>query len=294
MFGKPVLDTMFNIDILAGMLRAAYTMEEWQDMINVADRLYLITREFYDRRQFLEAKGQSPDDETKLERSIAYYFGFSMLAKGIALQKQGRYSDARDCVEKYAELGWIYGLNQEGQQEVEYYHNIAKANTYALDLLEGKIDVLPEYVKFVRDNGEDELLPGIITILEAAIINDYDVDWALEEFESELKALDGEYDTEVSIRYYVDHLYFMAVYFLKMGNFSNALNIAIKGLRMSDKLKDEGFKKLNALFVSFRGHATKEQMEEYNALNKTILGRALKDEKGILFNGSSFTSANRN
>lgn len=168
---------------------------------------------------------------------------------------------------------------------------IANANTYVLNLLEGNMETLPEYVQFIHNAEEEELLPGIITILESALKHNCNVDWALKEFEPNLDALDGEYETEANIRYYIDHLYLMSLYHFTNGNIYNALNISLKGLRMSDKLKDDtGYKKINALFVSFSVHATKEQLNEYNVLNKTILERVLKDEKGIRYDGSSIVS----
>lgn len=291
MFDKSILESINNVDSLADMLRATYSIEEWDTMIHVADRLYSSIQKLYEEGQLRQGKGQS-NIKTNLKRTIAYYFGFSMTAKGVALQKMGDYAAARNCIKRYAELGWIYGLDKKGQEEVAYYKMLARANTYVLDLLEGKTDTLSEYVQFIHQSEVEELLPGIITILESALVHNYNIDWVLEEFKSDLDALDGEYETDVNKRYYIDHLYYMALYFFKNGNIHHALNIAIKGLRMSDKLRDNtGFKKLNALFISFRIHATKEQQEKYDGLNKNILGRVLKDEKGILYAGGSIVSA---
>ncbi|KTS84426.1 DNA-binding protein [Paenibacillus jamilae] len=287
MFDKSVLESITDIDSLADMLRAAYSVEEWQTMIYVADKLYSTIRKHYDNNQYEQAQGK-PKSGSNLERSVAYYFGFSMTAKGIALQKMGKHAEARDCVEKYAELGWINGLDDEGDKDVAHFKMIASANTYVLDLLDGKFDVLPEYVKFIHECEEEELLPGVITILEAALAHNHNVDWALEEFSADLDALDGEYETDVNIRYYIDHLYFMALYRFKTGKYFNALNIVNKGLRISDKLRDDtGYKKLNALYVAFRGKASAEQAGEYDALNKNILERMLQNEKGVLYDGNS-------
>ncbi|MDQ0495321.1 DNA-binding protein [Paenibacillus brasilensis] len=291
MFNASVLESITDINLLTDMLRAEFSLEDWDAMVHIADKLHHSIKELYEEDQLRQAKGQPRVDTRRLKRSIAFYFGYAMVMKGIALQKMGDYAAARDCIEKYTELGWIYGLDEEGQADVAHFRMFARANTYVLDLLEGKMDTLPEYVQFIHQS-EEELLPGTITILEAAIKYDYNVDWALKEFEPTLDSLDGEYETEANIRYYIDHLYLMALYNLKNGKYSNALNIVLKALRMSDKLKDDtGFKKINALFISFSEHASKEQLNEYNVLNKTILERVLKDEKGIMYDGSSFVSA---
>ncbi|MBE3650715.1 nucleoside triphosphate pyrophosphohydrolase family protein [Paenibacillus polymyxa] len=292
MLNSSVLESITDINLLTDMLQAEFSLEDWEAMVHIADKLYTSIRGLYEENQHRQAKGQQQIDTKKLKRSIVFYFGYAMVMKGIALQKTGDYAAARDCIEKYTELGWIYGLDKEGQSDVAHFRMLARANTYVVDLLEGKMDTLPEYVQFIHQSEEEELLPGIITILEAAIKYDYNVDWALKEFQPTLDSLDGNYETDANIRYYIDHLYLMALYNLKNANYSNALNISLKALGMSDKLKDDtGYKKINALFVSFSVHATKDQLEEYNVLNNKILGRVLKDEKGILYDGSSFVSA---
>ena len=292
MLNSSVLESITDINLLTDMLQAEFSLDDWEAMVHIADKLYTSIRGLYEENQLRQAKGQQQIDTKKLKRSIVFYFGYAMVMKGIALQKMGDYAAARDCIEKYTELGWIYGLDKEGQADVAHFRKLARANTYVLDLLEGKMDTLPEYVHFIHQSEEEELLPGIITILEAAIKYDYNVDWALKEFQPTLDSLDGNYETDANIRYYIDHLYLMALYNLKNANYSYALNISLKALGMSDKLKDDtGYKKLNALFVSFSVHATKDQLEAYNVLNNKILGRVLKDEKGIMYDGSSFVSA---
>ncbi|MBP1312424.1 MULTISPECIES: DNA-binding protein [Paenibacillus] len=291
MFNSAVLESISDINLLYEMLQAEFSLDGWDAMVHIADKLHHSINAFYEEDQLRQAKGQPRIDTKRLKRSVAFYFGYSMVAKGIALQKMGDYSAARDCIEKYSELGWISGLDDEGKEDVTHFRMIANANTYVLNLLEGNMETLPEYVQFIHNAEEEELLPGIITILESALKHNCNVDWALKEFEPNLDALDGEYETEANIRYYIDHLYLMSLYHFTNGNIYNALNISLKGLRMSDKLKDDtGYKKINALFVSFSVHATKEQLNEYNVLNKTILERVLKDEKGIRYDGSSIVS----
>ncbi|WDM23814.1 DNA-binding protein [Paenibacillus polymyxa] len=292
MFNSAVLESITDINLLTDMLRAEFSLEDWEAMVHIADKLHYSIKKLYEEDQLRQAKEQPRVDTKRLKRSVAFYFGYSLVMKGIALQKMDDYAAARDCIEKYSELGWISGLDEEGKEDVAHFKMIAAANTYVLNLLEGNMETLPEYVQFIHNAEEEELLPGIITILESALVHNHNVDWALDEFGAELDALDGEYETEVNIRYYIDHLYLMALYNLKKANYSNALNISLKALGMSDKLKDDtGYKKINALFVSFSEHATKEQLNEYNALNNKILERVLKDEKGIKYDGSSFVSA---
>ncbi|KAF6637273.1 DNA-binding protein, partial [Paenibacillus sp. EKM208P] len=156
MFNSAVLESVSDINLLTDMLRAEFSLEDWDAMVHIADKLYLSIRTLYDENQLRQAKGQPKIDTKKLKRSVAFYFGYAMVAKGIALQKMGDYTAARDCIEKYTELGWIYGLDEEGQADVAHFRMLARANTYVLDLLEGKMDTLPEYVQFIHQSEEEE------------------------------------------------------------------------------------------------------------------------------------------
>lgn len=137
-----------------------------------------------------------------VKRPLVYYLGFSQLTKGIAFQKQGKYEFSRECVEKYAELGWVDSLNEEGLQEVEDYRTLAKASTYTLDLLQGKEEVLPEYIQFLHEHSAEEVIPGMITILESAIMHNYDINPILKDFAERVGELGGFYREPQNLNYY--------------------------------------------------------------------------------------------
>lgn len=125
-----------NADSLVQMLRASFTLENWDGILQIADRLYSEINQFYSIYQREHADGQKVCN-FGLNRSIVYYFGYSMCLKGIALEKLGRYDEARECISKYEDLGWINGMNAEGRAEVEYYCEIALANLHVIELNEG-------------------------------------------------------------------------------------------------------------------------------------------------------------
>lgn len=266
-----------NADSLTDMLKASFSLENWNTMIEIAEKLFEQIAIIYETSKYNDTLG-----EQQLRRSIPYYFGFSLCSKGIALQKIGKYSEARFCIVKYSDLGWIQDLDEEGNYEVEYYRNIAKANTYVLDLLEGETGILQEYVEFIRNSKEEELLPGLITILESSIKHNYSVDWILIEFDTIVKHL-GEQETKENIRYYVDYIYLLAIYHYKQGNMSNAINISLEILILSGKIKDDlGFKKSAALYEILRDHANQSQQQVHKNIMKTILEREFYDEKDII------------
>ncbi|OMD50662.1 hypothetical protein BSK51_15825 [Paenibacillus odorifer] len=254
------------------MLKASFSLENWGAMIEIADRLITQIALIYET---------SSDTlrEQNLKRSIPYYFGFSLCSKGIALQKLGKYPEARMCIQKYAELGWIKGLDDEGINEVKYYCNIAKANTYVLDLLEGQTEVLKEYVEFIRNSAEEELLPGLITILESSIKYNYSVDWILSDLKNNVNDIE-EYVTNVDIRYYEEYIYLLVMYYYEQENMNEAINTILETLIFSIKIEnDTNLKKSVALFELLREHAHQSQLQMYHNIMEKIIVKEFTNEK---------------
>ncbi|WP_310551163.1 DNA-binding protein [Paenibacillus glufosinatiresistens] len=259
-----------NADSLVLMIRASFTLENWEGILQISDRLYSEILQFYEINQSERAIGQKVSN-FGLARNIVYYFGYSMCMKGVALEKLGRHAEARDCIKKYEELGWVNGMDAEGWTEVEYYRNIAKANRYVVDLAEGKLEVVPQYVEFLRNN-EEELLPGLIYILEAAIKNGYEIDDILNEYKDQIESMGEYYETKRNIRYYIDYIYLQARYFAMKGNITDSINTLLRTLETSVKLKDDtGFRKAAALFETLRYQAKPEQLAKYLGVMQQIL-----------------------
>ncbi|WP_052380745.1 hypothetical protein [Paenibacillus camerounensis] len=260
----------FNADSLVQMLKASFTLENWDSMLIIADRLYTEVNTFYKMNQ-QERIGEKRVSCFGLTRNIVYYFGYSMCLKGIAFEKLGRYNEARECIAIYKDLGWIRGIDADGQEEVNYYREIAKGNQYIIELNEGNVSVLPDYLAFLR-NTREEMMPGVLYILDSAIKYRFSVDHVLEEFSEQITAMAEYYEIQRNIRYYIDYSYLKARYFSINDKVDDALIIIVQSLATSVKLKDDrGFKKLAALFETLRGQATSEQLDKYLGIMKSIL-----------------------
>ncbi|UQZ32206.1 DNA-binding protein [Paenibacillus sp. PK3_47] len=261
-----------NADSLVQMLKASFTLENWEGILQIADRLYSEINHLYSVKQLERADVQRLSVHG-LNRSIVYYFGYSMCLKGIALEKLGRFDEARECITKYEELGWISGIDAEGWAEVEYYREIAQANRYIIELQEGNTAVLPDYLLYLRNN-EEEVLPGVLYILDSAIKHEYNVNHVLDEFSEQIAAMAEYYVTKRNIRYYIDYFYMTAKYYALQGNLADAVNTLLHSLETSIKLKDDtGFRKSAALFEKLRNQTTSDQLDKYHGLIETILDR---------------------
>lgn len=259
-----------NADSLVQMLKASFTLENWEGILLIADRLYGEVVDMYNANLRERAAGQRITS-FNLQRSMVYYFGYSMCLKGIALQKLGRYREARESIDKYSELSWITGMDASGLAEVEYYREIATANRYVIDLNEGDITILPDYIAYLRNN-EEELVPGLIHILEAAINFRHNIDEILAEFQEKVSAMEEYYENKRNVRYYIDYFYLKAKYYSINGKYYDAINIILQSLESSVKLRDNtGFRKAVALFEILRAESTPSQREEYKLRMQQIL-----------------------
>lgn len=154
-------------------------------------------------------------------------------------------------------------------------------------MLEGKVDVLSDYIEFIRKNDKEELLAGLITVLESSIKYNYSIDWVLDEFKEQVKELSSKERRE-DVRYYIDYMYLHTIYLYKRGKVFDTINLTLDILILCDKFDDgAGFRKAIAFYELLRCYASVSQQEIHQNIMKNILEREfLKDEKNIFVIGS--------
>ncbi|MNB89948.1 hypothetical protein D3C75_369990 [compost metagenome] len=233
-------------DSLVDMIKLSFSWENWPAVIEVSDKLFEVIAITYDTSQNIIEMSPKP----QLKRSIVYYFGYSLLMKGVGYQKTGQYAESRRCINQYEDLSWIMQLDEEGYAEAAFFKEMAVANGYVIELLEGNSGVLQEYVRFLQSLAKKELLNGMLTVLESAIKYNYSIDWVLDLFEDQIEEI------------------------------SSILDI----LQICSKLEDEaGFRKSIAFYELIRNRASDSQQEMYQGIIKNILEREfLYDEEDIL------------
>ncbi|WP_090737758.1 DNA-binding protein [Paenibacillus sp. Mc5Re-14] len=269
-----LLSDSHALDKACELFRISYTCNDWDEANKVADYLHSLAESLYHTQLRNAADGKY--ETLNAKHPLVFYYAYSYLAKSIYYQNMGQYEEARDYIMKYSEMGWFMGLDQSGHEEVERFRFLAKANLYTIDLLSGKKELLPEYVQFLHDNDE-ELLPGLVGIAEAANLNNWDIDDLLNEFADDIKIFEG-YEDRANRVYYLKLVNQLAIYQLKKKQYIVALNYILVSLQFSIGVEaNTDFRTLVALFETYRDLATLSQQEQY----QTILLRGLHNEKGI-------------
>ncbi|MGM1021030.1 MAG: DNA-binding protein [Bacillota bacterium] len=269
-----LLSDSHELDKACELFRISYTHNDWDEANKVADYLHALAESLYHTQLRNAADGKHETLNTK--HSLVFYYAYSYLAKSIYYQNKGKYDEARDYIMKYSEMGWFMGLDESGHEEVERFRFLAKANLYTIELLSGRRELLPEYVEFLHANDE-ELLPGLVGITEAANLNNWNIDDLLNDFARDIEIFEG-YEDRGNRVYYVKLVNQLAIYYFKQEQYTVALNYVLVSLQSSGSVEtDANFRTLVALFEAYRDLATSSQQEQY----QTILLRGLHNEKGF-------------
>jgi hypothetical protein len=251
-------------DVIVEMLKMAVAFENWKKVMETADILYQCVLHIYEDRQYHKAM-KLPIPHVQLERPLVYYFGLSHLMCGMAHQNEGTYEQASECIYKYAELGWMEDLEEEGMQVVEEFRFLAKTNLYAVDILSGNTELVEEYVAFLRENPE-EILLGLNTILQAALMYHLDVEDILHTFAKQIDEF-GSYEAVENVSYHYSYCYHLALYYRKYDRLQDAVGLTLQAMQLAHQSgNDRNFKKCIALFESLRESATVEQISEYRQI----------------------------
>ncbi|MNN59235.1 hypothetical protein D3C81_1743370 [compost metagenome] len=103
----------------------------------------------YEERQYCKATGKRIPF-IKMDHPLVYYFSISEQMRGIAYLNLGDYEQARNSIYRYAELGWVEDLGEEGQVITRDFRLLAKVNLYAVEILSGKTELLNDYVRVLQ------------------------------------------------------------------------------------------------------------------------------------------------
>jgi transcriptional regulator with XRE-family HTH domain len=248
------LPEQYQLDALLKLANVCFMVQKWNQVEKYADELRALATAVYED-ELRRRKSSKECEPLKTERHLVVYYGQGFLAKGVALQMQGRYEEAKKYVQGYADLGWFQLLDETGQREVEKFRIWAKANLYTLDLLMGNIDILPEYVDFLI-NHPAEIPAGLLTIMESASKYDFSIDHILEHFSEEINHFKN-YQDLINISRYSHFGYCKAIYEYKRGRIAKALEETLSCLSLADRMNHhQALKRCAELFWEHRHHTS--------------------------------------
>lgn len=277
------LSELRELDGFEKLLMMAYSLKNWEEVVEIADQMFKAVHETLgDVRTGYDLGMSRTLPRTK--RSLVYYYGYSLMIKGMALRRLGRVEEERVCIQHYQDLGWLVALVSEGQEDADELGILAEGNRYALDILQNQWHILPQYVRYMEANPQ-ETVPVIRTILEAAIKHEYNVDAVLIRFEDHLHQIDLM-DTSLKMSQYTTVLNLLMLYYFHNENYGRAIDYTLHTLELFIRYNESiGFRKCVAFMESFRTHASPVQLERYAHLLTSLLSRELDEDDGVVFDG---------
>ncbi|MGN7469914.1 helix-turn-helix domain-containing protein [Brevibacillus sp. SAFN-007a] len=251
----------YQLDGLLQLANVSFVLQRWSEMEKYADELRLLASKVYEHEVRKRKGNKTCELLLKTERHLVVYYGQGFLLKGVALQMQGLYEEAKKYVQGYADLDWFELLDETGRREVEKFKTWAKANRYTYDLLMGDTRILPEYLDFL-DQNPAEIPAGLLTIMEAASKYDLCIDPVLERYSSEIKQF-YDYQDQVNMGRHYSFRYYKAIYDLRNNRISRALDEILCCLDLADHLT---CKQSAALFWEYLHYASEQHKQVYQQI----------------------------
>lgn len=230
-----------KLDALIHIALILYNQQSYKELDFFADELISTCTDLFGNEKSRNIKNIA-FYKILTERHPVVYYGQAYLVKQVVLEGQKKYKEAQFYCQKYGELQWFQDGSLIAQKEIDKFLIFFKVNMWNLELLQGNSNVLPEYTAFLKDHPV-ELIPSLITILDAANTFNFSIDALLEIFEDRLDTLfeDTEsYYSEVAKRNNLSYLlYHLAIYHFNAGRVQKSLDTAIKCWDMSQTINNQ-------------------------------------------------------
>ncbi|ARR10700.1 helix-turn-helix domain-containing protein [Paenibacillus bovis] len=202
---------------------------------------------------------------------LVRYYGQGFIMQTSVHNFYKRFDKAEELIEKYRDLSWFPELDDEGWIHVERFKMFAKANTFYFQLEKGNLSIIPEYMNYLKDYSDDELLPAIRQIVEVAnryqqsISKDViDKAYELIILRSDLANHESYYAKEKLIHEYLKLICALSKYLFRSFNYQKGMDMALRCFEVSLNFRNRDMiLKSMGLIENYKGSAALHQMEDY-------------------------------
>ncbi|WP_328802941.1 DNA-binding protein [Saccharibacillus alkalitolerans] len=269
-----------RLDGLLQLTNVYYSLERWKTTEHYADELIEFSQSVYENETLKRNKNKKYEP-LMTERPLVKYYGQGYLVKGGMLEAQGHYKEAKRFIERYADLSWFEGLDEEGRNEVDKFKLFAEANLFNLEVLMGNFEYLDKYTIFLEEHPQ-EILPSLLTIIESANKHNFFIDQVIHKFsayighEENPPEIEQNYYGSTTINRILPNLFYeLSIYYVKKENYATAIDYSLQALEKSIKIRNKNvFMKCVPFFEEFRIFATSEHKKKYEAIMKEMYQNA--------------------
>jgi hypothetical protein len=255
-----------ELDTQVKVLRFAYGLENWKEVIDLSQALHQDALCLYN---WFEISGSL--EEFCLERHILYYIGISKLFEGIAHQKMFNYNKAKECVDLYGQWDWVKDPDEIAQMEILQFMSLSKTNGIVIDILSGDSSKVMNYIEYIKDNDE-EITAGLLTLLESNRMNGLRLTNEVEKM-CDIHAGDSvrEKQTKEQLPSYLKFLYEYTLYKIKSLSPEDAINTVLRCLTISASINlDNSALKYVRILERLRVFASPEHIKKYISILEEV------------------------
>ncbi|MBA9087094.1 transcriptional regulator with XRE-family HTH domain [Fontibacillus solani] len=257
------LEEQYQLDALNELINVFASLRRWKKIEILAEKLKIKAMIHY------ESNGNNKPPEIK--KQIIFYILYAYLILGETHFQLGRYEDALHYVSLYTDCDWVKGPDNNEMAVIHQFQEWAEGNRYLYQLMSGKVEVLPEYVKYISTR-ENEVFLALGEIVIAANKYDINIDFLLEQYESFLKHQEQQSRIgKISLYYtedrFVSLLSGLGVYYLNKNNFDHGLRYILDSLTFAIKIRSRhDILKCVGLFERYRIFANEDAKFQYKTL----------------------------
>ncbi|MGO4788926.1 helix-turn-helix domain-containing protein [Paenibacillus sp. 2KB_20] len=271
------LDEVDQLDALKDLANVYCSLRHWSKVDMLAKEMGRKAKIQYAFKY--EKDGIRYHHDREPQKPLFLYIIYSYLMCSAVCDERGDYEQALRYVALYSDLSWVKEDSEEALAIKDNFKMWAIANTYLYKVMMGDFEIIAEYVGFIETK-EDEILPALTKIFQAANRFQFDIDHVLLKFEDHILSLnqkdDGTYNYLVRAERYVRFQAELSRYYFTKGRYDEGAKSALDGLASAIKIRNENATlQCVKLFEQFRHGVSDEDQQRYDNLWERLEYRGL-------------------
>ncbi|WP_249732555.1 helix-turn-helix domain-containing protein [Paenibacillus macerans] len=261
------LDEPYQLDALNDLINVFGSLRHWEKVKELAEKLKIKATIHY------ELNGSQKSPET--QKQIVFYILYSYLVLGAAHFFLKDYEKALYYVSLYTDCSWVKNPTEDEKAVIEQFQEWAEGNRYMYQLVSGKVEVLPEYEKYISTR-ESEIFAALCEIVIAANRFNINIDFVLEKYKpyfdyreqhSRIKKISEQYTDDR----YTNLLAGLGLYYLNKNDFGRGLRYILDSFAFAIKIHNgDAMLKCVELFGQYRNVASEAMNREYKTLQEKV------------------------
>ncbi|MUG20917.1 transcriptional regulator [Paenibacillus macerans] len=257
------LDEPYQLDGLNDLLNVFLSLRRWNKVKELAEKLKVRATTYY------RLNGNKKPAETKKQN--IFYVLYAYLELGDALFNLEDYENALQYVSLYTDCDWVKNPNEDEMVVIHQFQECAEGNRYLYQLMSGKVEVLPEYERYISTR-ENEVFTALCEIVIAANRYSFNIDFILEKYKSYLNYREqrnriGKISEQCTNDQYLNLITGLGEYYLRKSDLGRGFRFVLDSLAYAiDTRSGHGMLKSVELFGQYRSYASDEVNREYKRL----------------------------